>query len=403
MAVRNTIVFLLFLLVSGGLFGFCLQTGSKSSWFLFCASGVLFVYVLVIRLFSLGSVAAQRSLNARRFVTGDTVYVTVTVTLRSILPIAWVAVEEEWTNRTQNLRQKPRHLFFPWFQRTLVYQYVLGQVERGQYETGALKVVTGDIFGLLHKEKRVADPLGFTVLPKALPIVRDALPAAGEEGPVLSRADSPFHFSPDGLREYAPGDPLNRIHCKMSAKNDHLLTRSEENAMDKRVMIVLDAAANAELRNQLPLFETAAQVAASLLEYARQKRYLTGFVCNSREELYFPADGRMDLHKCHNELARVRCDGNISLPELLSRRPIPDGTAVAFVTSHVDENWLRMVYQLRARRIPVSVILVYGTADLDWHQRQIKQQMQGIGCVFYSVPHMKWRIEGKGMNEYAGA
>lgn len=62
-----------------------------------------------------------------------------------------------------------------------------------------------------------------------------------EERPGQLRRDGP-ETENGGVREYAPGDPVQRIHWKLSAKTDRILIREEERPLAGNVLLLLETA-----------------------------------------------------------------------------------------------------------------------------------------------------------------
>ncbi len=53
-----------------------------------------------------------------------------------------------------------------------------------------------------------------------------------------------------GVREYAPGDPLSRIHWKSTARRDHIMVKEFEQDPQADVWILLDAHRHSHIREK---------------------------------------------------------------------------------------------------------------------------------------------------------
>ena len=109
----------------------------------------------------------------------------------------------------------------------------------GTYRFTSAKVKVCDLFGIISVPKRVAVAGEVVVLPT--PCVPAAMPELnGFKAKGLKRSNVPNAEIYD-IREYVPGDPLKRIHWKLSAKKDMLMVKEsqEETAGHSRLYLPL--------------------------------------------------------------------------------------------------------------------------------------------------------------------
>lgn len=153
-------------------------------------------------------------------------------------------------------------------------------------------------FGL--KLLRIYDPLGIfsiavregksfrvTVLPKLHPMEEIRL----EERLLteirnISRSAVSDGFDYTGVREYALGDPMKRIHWKLSAHSSSYMTRIAESSRKNDLTVVIDFVPEQLDRSLLPyVFDCLAETALSLVEQAKNKdvEYSMLFIGRDRE------------------------------------------------------------------------------------------------------------------------
>jgi uncharacterized protein (DUF58 family) len=156
---------------------------------------------------------------------------------------------------------------------------------RGYYQLGPLLLETGDVFGL-HRRFRVAtEPHFALVLPKVLPLQGYNLASRrpiGEIRVVHRLFEDPTRLA--AIRPYQPGDPLNRIHWRATARTGQMHSRVYENSRVAGATFLLDfhqqsyagsgAAASAELA-----IVTVASLANAVFLMGEQ----IGFVSNGRD------------------------------------------------------------------------------------------------------------------------
>lgn len=143
----------------------------------------------------------------------------------------------------------------------------------GVFASGVRDVRVEGLLGLVSRRRPTPDALfELVVLPQTFetePIVL----APGDPGSeIMARATEDLN-APSDVRSYQPGDPMKKIHWKLSLRKGELMVRSFEEPILKDVLIVMDCSqppswghsrAEADLRDAL--LETAASVFSALLQ-----------------------------------------------------------------------------------------------------------------------------------------
>jgi uncharacterized protein (DUF58 family) len=142
---------------------------------------------------------------------------------------------------------------------------------RGIYLLPAQIAVAEDPLGLVRTRRRLGDTSELTVSPRLAHLASCALFAdmgarrgGGKRGlPTLDASE--FR----GVRPYNPGEPLNRVDWKATAKTGSLMLREMEDATDSDVALLLNGAAPGVLGEPPETnFEVAVQAAGSMADYA---------------------------------------------------------------------------------------------------------------------------------------
>jgi uncharacterized protein (DUF58 family)/transglutaminase-like putative cysteine protease len=117
--------------------------------------------------------------------------------------------------------------------------YQLPTNGRGRIQIGPLDAIMRDPLRLARRRLRVAPVAGLTVHPEPLDIDLVGSGAVGLAGPTpRSVAGGTVAFA--GLREYATGDDLRRVHWRASARHGDLLVRIDDDERDAARTVVLD-------------------------------------------------------------------------------------------------------------------------------------------------------------------
>ena len=198
---------------------------------------------------------------------GDSVQMTVHVAYRCILPLPWLIITDRIGSRTY------RKLLFPGMRRRLEYTYRLNQVPRGVWSSIYSEMEWGDLFGWFRTNRSLlSDSGGLIVLPKPAEWPVAQMPMHGSD---MDTEDERVRFNVwnemrgSGVRDYVPGDPMNRIHWKNSAKLGRLQSFMPHEGFGARQGVVLDTSLQGyeghEARKPQEVFEEAVSAAAGMV------------------------------------------------------------------------------------------------------------------------------------------
>ena len=187
------------------------------------------------------SVRVSHGLNNTRVNRGDTVAMEVSVSHKSILPIAPVSLRMRATSNTPAgniyLTELGRRT------QKVAYRFAADHV--GAMFPGVESFTVSDVFGLFQKEHK-PDSEGHELL--VLPVPFDVEPlkfAAGDMGVETMKRAMEDPSSPSDFRGYQPGDPLKRIHWKMSARKREIMIRQFEEPALPDALVLMDTSAPA--------------------------------------------------------------------------------------------------------------------------------------------------------------
>jgi len=234
---------------------------------------------------------------------------------------------------------------------------------RGSYRLGALRVRTGDPFGLFSTEMQVGQPTNVVVFPEIIALPHWRLPPSPIDGttPVRRRyeAATPLVSS---VRPYVHGDAINRIHWLSSARHSELLVKEFdlEQAADLWILLDLDRGVHAGIGNDASV-ETAVTVAASVAMRTLGDNRAVAMTASARRiQVHQPDRGPRVEQKLLHLLANVQADGGHSLAEVLNATlpQLRRGMTLCIVTGSTDRTWVRGLSALRRRGVAALVILL---------------------------------------------
>lgn len=199
--------------------------------------------------YGLRDVTYDRRLATDRTTWGDEIPLTIEVWNRKGLPLAWLRAEDEATDgvvvREQALVEGVdggvlRNLWTlaPW-ERVTRYFHV-GAERRGVFLLGPVTLAVGDLVAREAATEGRPATTKFLVRPRtvATPELERPERWGGVERVRAGLTEDPARFA--GLRPYAPGDPIRRIHQRSSARLGRPVTKRFEPSRDREVLIALD-------------------------------------------------------------------------------------------------------------------------------------------------------------------
>ncbi|MDP5274874.1 DUF58 domain-containing protein [Chengkuizengella axinellae] len=345
--------------------------GGYSAWFLSYSLSLLLVYLFIVRM-TRPKMISQRKIASEKWISGDDIVVKVKVQLQTWVPFVWIVIEDEWHKQT----------YFSFFQSTFQYRYCILDAKRGKYQSEGLQVVVKDLFGFVRKKGTIQAGLQFTVYPNPLSIdIWRNIHSNADDSQQTKSQKSHESLQFGGIRDYSHGDPMNRIHWKMSAKSNTLKTKEREHTIDHKMMIYLDAAQNLSHMNPF-YFEMAVKISAGLLKYGKERQYGLGFICNNQKRYKESISSTKNAQQTHEFLSTVMPDGDISFHETIRHQiaEIPKDVANVCITAHLDDQFVQTCLYLRKHMRKINIVFIYGGAVLSFEQRKYIKALEEIGC-----------------------
>jgi uncharacterized protein (DUF58 family) len=234
---------------------------------------------------------------------------------------------------------------------------------RGHFRIEPLQVRTGDPFGFFEASATVGQPVTLIVYPRieALPLWR--LPAANLEG-THAAPERTFQTSPlaTTVRPYAPGDSMNRIHWKSTARHREIQVKEFDLEQTADVWIFLDLDRRVQAGSgEESSTEIAIRAAASIADRSLTENRAVGLTAFGHRMSVLPADrgGRQHL-KIMQLLAAVDADGGSPLMEGLvtGLARLRRGMTAVIITASLDRSWIRPLAGLRSRGVACVVLSV---------------------------------------------
>jgi uncharacterized protein (DUF58 family) len=311
---------------------------------------------------------------------GDRMRVTYTLRNSSRLPKPWLEIHNPTTlpgglpGRAITLRGRT--------ERSWLIRAPLSR--RGHFRIEPLHIRTGDPFGFFEASATVGQGISVVVYPRLEALPRWKLPTAALEGshatPVRALQTTPLATT---VRPYAPGDAMNRIHWKTTARHGEIQVKEFDLEQTADAWIILDLQRGIQTgKGDESTVEAAIRAAASIADKALQENRAVGLTVNVARTAFLPADrgGRQHL-KIMQLLAAVEADGSAPLVETLiaSVPRLRRGMSAVVITASLDPSWVRPLASLRSRGVTCVVV----TLDAAAYERVEKEaRAEAIGELY---------------------
>jgi uncharacterized protein (DUF58 family) len=238
------------------------------------------------------NLSAKRECDATPREVGESAEVNVTLTNTGALPIAWVLVEDLVPDfavkaRTPRLTVKGKrvHVVTLGGKQTKTIKYTVTFAMRGYYPLGPTLLETGDVFGLHRRHRVIGKPVYVMVYPKVVPLPKYDFASERPIGEI--RLQNRLFEDPTrtaGVRQYVLGDPLQRVHWKVTARTGQLHCRVYEPTTLAGATILVDFhTAGYHKRGEPHRSELAVTTAVSLAYAVSMLNQQVGLASNGRD------------------------------------------------------------------------------------------------------------------------
>jgi len=347
---------------------------SYLSYLLLFAGGAMWV---VARL-TMEGLSVRRTLGQAYAHLGDTIELQYELRNEHALGKLWLEVFEE-SNWPEHL---PGRVLSIGGRKTRKWKVLVKAARRGRFRLGPVVMRSGDPFGLFRTELRVPDEALLLVYPRVVPIPFWTLPGSVLEGSVLTGQRSLQSTSMVmGIREYRPGDALNRIHWRSSARHRELQVKEFELDKTADLWIYLDLERHWHRgEGEDSTEERCITVAASVVQKALREHRNVGLITSgTRAEVLHPDRGSKQFGKLMQYLAEMQVGGTRSLAEtVVETLPrLRRGASALLITPSLDPGWVRPASTLRESSIATQAVIVAPPIEGDDRDRARRYALLG--------------------------
>ena len=323
---------------------------------------------------SLQRLGVRRALTLDRVRAGEWISESITVRNHALLPKLWVEVRDMSTlpgyqaGKVTNLGSRGQAQWTTSGRCT----------RRGRFRLGPITLVSGDPLGLFRSVKTIDVSHELVVYPPRVDVSRIPLPKANMVGSASASLRG-FHAAHtiSGIREYATGDPLNRISWSATARLGRMMVKEFDPDPSSDIWIILDLQdedGNMESHHDRRALATpdesieyAIAVAGSLAEDALAQGRRVGLIVNRAMPIRIePDSSQRQWFRVFEVLAVASRFGHRTLSDAIAAdsRRFTRNSGVIVVTTHQEAGWVPAAHALALRQVPVTAVLVGDASDL---------------------------------------
>jgi len=269
--------------------------------------------------------------------------------------------------------------------RVRIHNSSMRLMHRGIFTLGPTKITSGDTLGLFKAIKKIKASKKLVVYPHIYIIEKLSFINSSEQGGhQLHTFTTQATPQANGIREYTPGDPLNRVHWPFTIKHGRLMVKEFDADTQPNAWVILDACKGKHIREKNKAFaldnrflftkhksadfqlnrdsfEYAVSIATTLINHLIEHSFSVGFTSVGQEIVNIqPEKGKRQLNKILVKLAVLNDDGDIEISSIFNKikSNIPRGSTVILITGETLENIEKTIYTSALNRMRLVPILI---------------------------------------------
>ncbi|WLR51086.1 DUF58 domain-containing protein [Bacillus tianshenii] len=370
--------------IAGSTYAYAMFQGGFVSWFLFYSVLPFLIYMIALFFYPLSDIKAVRTIEKSHYMAGERMDVQIELKRRIPFPLYYAIVKEVLP---PSLRQddQPKKMRFLWLSRTLRFSYSIDELPRGDHRLLHLCFKTGDLLGLVEKEKRLFTQGSVLVYPHLEKVFVPKEVRSEGARRANAQMNAPRNRSlTSSIRAYQPGDRFSWIDWKATARKDELMTREFEREEHQSYMIYLDRSVSGNVQD----FERAVSYAASFMRAVLQSQTAAGLVSVGEQRAIFSvAKGEQHFRNVYRHLAAVQPDARMAFTEVMKQESIQ--------TLHVPRLIHVLILQVVTREIMQQLQSFAGSGSSffivvispDSSQQLMIQSLKKVGMNVYWLSH----------------
>ena len=245
-----------------------------------------------------------------------------------------------------------------------LFRWRMSCPHRGIFEAGIVRIYASDLFGLVTLSRKSGMKL---VRVDVAPRVPKDLPMelkGGDIGPeTISRSDEDT-ASPSDVRKWQDGDPLKKVHWKLTARRQEVMVRVYEESARPDTLIIPDLTEISAMRDQaLAIEDCVCEACAGVAKAQLEAGYPVLMPLTSKTPSEIAGQFPADIAAYVDALMRVKFDSPYEYEQvlmLMMRRMSRTGGCV-IVTPHLTSRIADLAARMQHTGVQTRVIWISDT------------------------------------------
>ena len=355
------IKFAAYLILAATLLVCGLSTGSQAYYLISLTLIILLLISVISAVWALLTVKVEMKGLKSRVERGETLMTIFTVRHMSLLPVSAIRLRlsvpsafspnQEISVPAMPFTKKP-------------FRWRISCPHRGVFEAGVTRIFVSDLFGLVTLSKKSGMRLvKVDVAPKVPDAVHMEL-KGGDLGPeTISRSDEDT-ASPSDVRKWQDGDPLKKVHWKLTARKREVMVRVYEESARPDTLIIPDLTEISAMRDQaLEIEDCVCEACAGMAKAQLEAGFPVLMPLTSKTPSEISGQFPADMPAFVDALMRVKFDSPYEYEQvlmLMMRRMSRTGGAV-IVTPHLTSRIADLAARMQHSGVQAKVIWISDT------------------------------------------
>lgn len=277
-------------------------------------------------------------------------------------PLFYAIAEEQAGETLAGNRdlQQANTMVFPGLNRVFSFDYSIENLPRGEHVLTGIKLKTGDLLGLIEKEKILPAENRILVYPAYQDLVYRPVAHHFDQGMTASKERVQRDTSMAiGVREYQPGDRFSWINWKATARRNDIMTKEFEQRQSHDVTLLMDCAPD-------PRFEVIVSFTASVIRAILRKGAQVGLLTSSNERVAFPArGGESQQQQLLYHLAKIQDGSPVPFHRVLEAETFlaQQNNSIMLVTAQLTKELIEKAAFYNQRNGAVSIFLIKNSQE----------------------------------------
>ena len=338
-----------------------LSTGARA-YYLAATALILLLFLCAISVvWAIATVKVEMKGIRPRVERGDSLMTIFTVRHASLMPVAAIRLRLSVPSAFSPSQEVA--VSAPPFSKK-VFRYRINCPHRGIYEAGVTRIIAQDLFGLITLSRRADIRL---VRMEVTPRVPRDLPMelkSVDMGPeTISRA-SDDTASPSDVRKWEEGDPLKRVHWKLTMRRREMMVRVFEESARPDTLIIPDLSAITATPDQALTYEDCVcEACAGAARAQLEAGYPVRMPLTSAAPSEIAGQFAVDIQLFTDALMRVKFDSPYDYEQvlmLMMQRMSRTGGAI-IVTAHLTTRIADLAARMQLSGVSVRLIWITDT------------------------------------------